>query len=934
MTITRRPAIAAAALAAVIARPLGAVTRVPSGDGQFWDVQDTSPWAQDSGGIATGGGANPFNGFGYLQLRVRRAAGAPLVADRYLSGFGLAYDGAERFDSITPLLEGGVVVARSLFAPKDALYLRYVDTFTNVAKSARLVDVAWGGAAGAFEDGGRVTVATTSNGDRTIDLSDRFVTVMQNARRVSDPMRGPSGHGPSAHVLGSDVAGILTGVGDMYADPFTDRWPGDDPAYIGYVFSLRVEPGRTVALMTFVVKGLSETYDPRGGFPIPIRDGLVAPKHDAPYTGPSPKIPAPGSEIARVTEAARRLVASPDLTGLTPRERSEIVNWRLGGAAPPPFTVVEKTAPELEAAMARGDVTAEDIVREYLARLTTDDRHGPSFHSILALDPRIVAEARERDAERAAGRVRGPFQGVPIVFKDNIDVAGLPTTGGSRALLDHRPRLDSRVAAGMRRAGAIVLGKANLDEFPFGDFGISTVGGTIGNAYDPTLSTAGSSGGTAVSVSTSLAALGFGTDTCNSLSNPASFASLATIRTTRGLTSRAGVMPLNTYNDAVGPIAKSVRELALVLDQVTGMDPDDGATREANGHIDGSFTTALDAAALKGARLGVMRQLFVGVTGEREAAALMETVVREMRAAGATVVYVAIPGLDARYRETRGSAPGSLRAAWTAYLARGAEPGDHVFTIEELLASGRLAPASARRFQAALQPVPQGAALREATEKFFAARAAFRALFEDLIEREHLDALLFPANQARPNTHEGGLERYGGEPGTCEESAMTGLPQVTVPAGFLGGRYPFGISLLGRLWDDRRMLALGYAYEQATHHRRPRSDSRPIRRPAARRRTPRRLPQSGSPSKDSISNPAGAARSSSGSSATSFQTSMNVRLIVSILLPASIATIFSSTRLRPLEGQRLRFSRERRMIAPAAAVCKRQWGCRSTNMLL
>ena len=216
------------------------------------------------------------------------------------------------------------------------------------------------------------------------------------------------------------------------------------------------------------------------------------------------------------------------------------------------------------------------------------------------------------------------MHGIPVVFKDNIDVIGLPTTGGSRALVDHRPRLDSRVAAGMRAAGAIVLGKTNLDEFPFGDFGISTVGGPIGNAFDPTLSTAGSSGGTAVAVATSLVTLGFGTDTCNSLSNPASFASLATIRTTRGLTSRAGVMPLNTFQDAVGPIANSMRELALVLDQVTGPDPEDEATADAARQVAGSFAGGLDGDALKGARIGVVRQLFVGVTGEREAAAAME----------------------------------------------------------------------------------------------------------------------------------------------------------------------------------------------------------------------------------------------------------------------------------------------------------------------
>jgi amidase len=818
-----RVALCVVAIAAAAALRLEAVTRLASADGQFWDIQDTSPWAQDSGGIATGGQANPFNGFGYLKLRVRSRSGTTIVPNQYLTGFGLAHDGGERFDSITPVFHGGIVVARAIYAPKDASYLRYVDTYTNTATDTQIVDVAWGGASAAFDDGGPLTVATTSNGDRVIDPTDSFATVMQNARHVADPMRGPSGHGPSAHVLGSALARVLTGVGDMYADPFTRRWPGYDPSHIGYVFTLTIQPGQTAALMTFVAKGLSEIYDPRGGFPIPIRDGIVAPKSAAPYAGPDPKIPEPGTEIARVTAVARHLVSAPDVRGLTPKQRSQIVNWRIASDAPAktPFTVVEKTVPQIQEALSRGDTTSEDVVREYLTRLTMFDRHGPTLRSMLALNPMAIAEARRLDAERAATGARGPLHGIPVVFKDNIDVLGLPTTGGSRALVDHRPRLDARVAAGMRRAGAVMLGKANLDEFPFGDFGISTVAGTIGNAYDPTLSTSGSSGGTAVAVSTSLATIGFGTDTCNSLSNPAAFASLATIRTTRGLTSRAGVMPLNTYNDAVGPIAKSVRELALVLDQVTGADAEDDATAEADRHAAGSFTTALDGAALNGARVGVMRQLFVGVTGEREAASMMERVLSEIRAAGATVVDVAIPKLDDEYVKARGSAPGSLKAGWTSYLTRGAAPGDPVLTIDALLASGKLAPASARRLRDAMRAAPTGDDLVAATAAFVKSREAFRALFVELMERQRLDALLYPANQARPHTHEGGLERYGGEPGTCEESAMTGLPQVTVPAGFLGDTYPFGVSFLGRLWADRQVLALAYAYEQATHHRRP-----------------------------------------------------------------------------------------------------------------
>ena len=820
--------ILTAGLAAAFAiASLDAVTRVPSADGQFWDIQDTSPWAQDSGGIATGGRANPFNGFGYLKVQVRgagpstslRAGSAVLARNQYLKGFGLHDDGAGRFDSVTPVLVEGILVSRGVTTWKDTQYLRYLDTFTNSTAEPRIVQIAWGGAAGAYDDGGQLAVAKTSNGDQKINLSDSYVAVMQNAKRIADPSQGPSGHGPSAHVLGQGRPGVLTSIGNIYGDPFVDAWPGFDPAHIGYVFTLRLRPGETRALMTFVVKGLSEVYDPRGGYPIPYKNGLLT--GEAVYVGADAKIPAAGSEIRRVAEIAAQLVKSPDVRGLTPLQLAHIANWNLVEPAVKPFSVFEKTVVELQDAMTTGVVTSEDIVRYYLARLSIYDRSGPTFRAVLSINPRAIADARARDAERAAGKVRSPFHGVPIVLKDNIDATELPSTGGSLALLDHRPRLDSRVAAGMKQGGAIILGKANLDEFPFGDFGISSVGGTVGNAYDPSLSTAGSSGGSATSVAASLAALGFGTDTCNSLSNPSAFASLATIRTTRGFTSRAGVMPLNTYNDAVGPMAKSVRDVALALDLVTGSDPEDPVTANAAQHRSGSFASGLDAATLKGKRIGAFRQRFAGFTGEREVAENMERVIKELQSAGAIVVDVAVPDYDAKYAAARGAIPGSLRAGWAAYLSRGSKPGDKVLTIEDLLASGKLAPVSARRLEGALAPVPAGAALEEATRRFITGRETFRQIFVDLMEQQNLDAIVYPANQARPHTHEGGLERYGSEPGTCEESAATGLPQVTVPAGFIGGRYPVGISLLGRMWDDKRLLELAAAYERATHHRRP-----------------------------------------------------------------------------------------------------------------
>ena len=813
-----RGVLASTITAAVAIAQLHAVTRVPSADGQFWDIQDTSPWSQDSGGIATGGRANPFNGFGYLKVQVRRADNSVLAGNHYLRGFGLHHDGAGRFDSITPVLVEGILVARGITTSKDTQYLRYLDSFTNATDEERTVRVAWGGAAGAFSDGGMVTIAATSSGDRLIDSKDRYVTVMQNAKSVSDPAQGPSGHGPSAHVFGDGLAS----AGDMYRDPFTHAWPGGDPAHLGYLFTLRLRPGETRSLVTFVVKGLSEVYDPRGGYPIPFKDALIT--GEAAYSGADARIPAAGSEIARVTAIAKQLSDSPDLRGLTFRQQMQIANWPLHKPRIEPFTVFEKSVIELQAAMTAGgfnSVTSEDITREFLARLSLYDRSGPAFRSVLSVNPRAIADARARDAERAAGTIRSPFHGIPVVYKDNIDAVELPTTGGSLALVDHRPRLDSRVAAGMKRGGAVVLGKANLDEFPFGDFGISTVGGTVGNAYDPSLSTSGSSGGSATAVAASLAALGFGTDTCNSLSNPAGFASLATIRTTRGLTSRAGVMPLNTYNDAVGPMAKTIRDVALALDLVTGPDAEDPVTADAAAHMAGSFAAGLDTATLKGKRIGALRQRFVGFTGEREVATNMERVIKELQSSGATVIDVAIPDYDAKYATARGAAPGSLRDGWIAYLSRGAKPGDRVTTIQDLLASGKLAPVSASRLKGALAPTPDGAALDAATKKFYAGREAFRQIVVDVMNDQKLDAILYPANHARPHTHEGGLERYGSEPGTCEESAATGLPQVTVPAGFIGGRYPAGISFLGRMWDDKRLLEIAAAYERATKHRRP-----------------------------------------------------------------------------------------------------------------
>ena len=397
-------------VSALLGIRVAAVTRLASADGQFWDIQDTSPWAQDSGGIATGGRANPFNGFGYLKIRVR--AGGPALRARSSRTNTCAASGSHTTAPSASTRSRRWSRAASsfrarIYAPKDTNYLRYLDRFTNTTQAVRAIDVAWGGAAGAFSDGGQVTVAATSSGDRRIDLTDTFVTVMQNAREVPDPARGPSGHGPSAHVLGSHAAGQLTAIGDMYANPFIDRYPGYDPAHIGYVFTLRIAPGQTVALMTFVVKGLSEIYDPRGGFPIPIRDGIVAPKFSEPYASPDAR--DSGARIRnregdrdRTPSRRRTRPARPDCQAA--RRRSST-----GASARAhrhrPSRVVEKTAPQIAgcAHARRGDDGGHRLRVPDAALDSRPSRAGAS------IDARVEPFRRCRGAaarRRARGRPR------------------------------------------------------------------------------------------------------------------------------------------------------------------------------------------------------------------------------------------------------------------------------------------------------------------------------------------------------------------------------------------------------------------------------------------------------------------------------------------------------------------------------------------------
>ncbi|MBM3534029.1 MAG: hypothetical protein FJX60_13440 [Alphaproteobacteria bacterium] len=261
----------------------------------------------------------------------------------------------------------------------------------------------------------------------------------------------------------------------------------------------------------------------------------------------------------------------------------------------PSFEVHEADISALQAAMAAGRVTGLGLLEAYLARIAAYDRHGPALRAMIRLNPAAEEAAASRDAERRAGRCRGPLHGVPVILKDNFAVTGMPVSAGSPALADLRPRADAFQVARLREAGAVILGLANMDELAEFTTGLSSLGGQTRNPYDPARIPGGSSGGSAVAATASYAAVAFGTDTGSSLRIPASDNNLFTLRPTKGLSGMSGILPYSRTHDTAGAMMRCVSDLACALDATVGADPADAATRILDGGPPPTFTAALDA---------------------------------------------------------------------------------------------------------------------------------------------------------------------------------------------------------------------------------------------------------------------------------------------------------------------------------------------------
>jgi amidase len=536
-------------------------------------------------------------------------------------------------------------------------------------------------------------------------------------------------------------------------------------------------------------------------------------------------------------------------TGCTSVDRTEGTG---GGAADvfevPEFELAEITIGEIQDGLRSGRFTCRSITEAYLERIEALDRQGPRLFSVLETNPDALQIADGLDRDLRDGNTRGPLHGVPILLKDNIDTADrMTTTAGSTALQGSIPSQDSHVAEKLREAGAILLGKANMSEWAgFKSFTRGTSGwsgrgwdggrgGICRNPYALDRSPGGSSSGSGAACNANLAAVTIGTETDGSIVGPSSRNGLVGIKPTIGLWSRGGVIPIAHSQDSAGPMARTVRDAAIVLGMVTGVDPRDPLTAPAEGRFVTDYTQFLDPAGLERARIGVARD-YAGVDDRVDA--LLEEALDVMRGNGATVIDpVTLPPelrfgneheMEVLFYEFKNDV--------NAYLTS-LGPDAPISSVAELIAYNEAHP----DLELSLFPqdlIEEAERRGPLTDRVYVEALAnsHRLSREEGIDRVmeelSLDAIVAPTN-AIPELidYTGASTGIGG--GCSTPPAMAGYPNMTVPMGYLFG-LPVGLSLFGRAWSEGRLLRIAYAFEQATDHRRPPTFQRTIQATEAR----------------------------------------------------------------------------------------------------
>ncbi|MEJ7809958.1 MAG: amidase family protein [Gemmatimonadaceae bacterium] len=492
------------------------------------------------------------------------------------------------------------------------------------------------------------------------------------------------------------------------------------------------------------------------------------------------------------------------------------------------FPIEETSIADIHRAMRAGTLTCRTLVQGYLRRIEAYDRTGPGLNTLVVVNADALRVADSLDLRVRQRAPLGALHCIPVIVKDNFETVGLPTTAGSLSLSGFVSTRDAFLVRRVREAGAIVLAKSNMAEFAFSPYETvnSILPGYTKNPYALDRVTAGSSGGTAAAVAANLGEVGLGTDTGNSIRGPSAHQALVGIRSTMGLTSRAGVVPLNLSADIAGPMARTVADAVAVFQVVAGYDADDSVTAASRDRAIPDYAASLVRDGLRGARIGVLRQAYERPTTDTEVVAVFGRALGDLRRAGATVVdTVLIPGLDSLLRsQTGGCNPFKFDFARWAASAGGPPP---VKTVDEVLKTGRYHPSIQKRLEVAqaVELAPEQNPGCRSRDRF---REGLRAAVLRTLDSLRLDAFVYPT-WSNPPRLIGDLNTPHGDNSQLF-SPSTGWPAIQVPMGYTrGGTLPAGITFFGRAWSEAALIKLAYAYEQTTHHRHAPLSAPPLR---------------------------------------------------------------------------------------------------------
>ena len=492
------------------------------------------------------------------------------------------------------------------------------------------------------------------------------------------------------------------------------------------------------------------------------------------------------------------------------------------------FSVLETTIDEIHAAYKSRQLTCRQLVQIYLDRIEAYDKKGPAINAIITLNSAALNEADRLDAAFKTSGFVGPLHGIPVVVKDQADAAGMPTTLGSVLFKNHRPERDCFVVENLKKAGAIILGKTTLGELGGGDTHGSLFGSTR-NPYDLERTVGGSSGGSAACVSANFSTVAVGQEGLASIRRPSTWNSISGMRPTAGLVSRGGVYAgWPSINGSLGPMARTVTDLAKLLDVMVGYDPEDPVTARGVGHAPESFTRFLDKNGLKGARLGILRES-MGLGSEPESDdfkkidEVFNKAIGELKAAGAVLVDpIIIPDLKALLAKRAGSFTDE-EESFNRYFGRSANPPFK--SRAEAAASPDFAKV-VRRSQERWKRAPDSNAHYE----YLKAREELMTNLLTVMADNKLDAIVHKAVEHQPTLIKDGLNPpFVDQKGAPHiNTYLVYVPSIVVPAGFTRDNLPAGITFLGRPYDDGNMIKCAYAYEQATRHRKPPPTTTPL----------------------------------------------------------------------------------------------------------